>query len=332
MEEMSVDILDVPIEMEEAETFNWKKGIHPNLKQMSHSSNVMLHRCPRKYEISKLTPRVKFNGPEDDEHLEFGKLIGIGVQEVLEHGNLNKAYITMMMAWKGILDDDAGEKAKKTFWHGLYGTDKFIVVRNSVFANCELVYFEGRPATELGFSIDMGDGFTYRGFLDALLYDKLHDELVVYEGKSTTSYNVNSAMFKNSGQGLGYSLIVDTIGQALGFKKPSFKVNYCIYKTKAMEWDILPFTKSHTSRALWIKNLVDDKQDVIRRATEGYWPMRGESCFDYMRPCAFFETCEISTEFLLGEEVEVRKEEADKYRFHFDLNELIAAQLAKMEE
>jgi hypothetical protein len=301
--------------------------IHPNLKQLSHSGEVLLHLCPRKFELEKLMERRE----ERDVHLDFGKLVGYGIQEYfLTGGDLNKVYWKMFSYWKGQLDDLDGEKQKKTFWFGLYSIDKFVQSARSVFADYKLAVFNSIPACELGFRIDCGDGFTYRGFLDLVLVKISTGALVVLENKTTGSYEINDAMYKHSGQGLGYSLILDVIAGALGTKlPPSYKVFYNVYKSRSMEWEVLDFNKSHTSRALWIKNLLLDKQYIIERATDEYFPMRGESCNAFNRPCKFFEMCEMSNRVLLIEGIQLREEADNKYQFQFKLNEIVDQMLAK---
>ena len=87
-------------------------GIHPNLKKLSHSSKVLLHKCPRKYQLYKLaSPEVKDDDGDFD--TDFGPAVGYGVQKFLECGNLNDTFFEMFLRWKGDIMDDEGEKKKK---------------------------------------------------------------------------------------------------------------------------------------------------------------------------------------------------------------------------
>lgn len=305
--------------------------IHSNLKLLSHSSSVLLHKCPRKYELYKLLPFDLRDMDEDDpdNHLGFGTLVGEGVQHYLQFDNEKKAAFQTFLNWKGDIDDDNGERKKKTFWHALYAVDKFTGFRKTALANYDLAYFDGKPAIELGFSIDLGDGFFYRGFLDALLIDRVKRVLVPLENKTTGTREVHEATFKHSGQALGYSLVLDAIASQLGQELgSSFKVLYCIYKTPSYEWELMPFAKTFTQRATWIKNLLVDKETVIRYAQDGFFPMHGESCYDFFRECKHFGTCEMSNKFLLAGEIDERKEDESRYQFKFHINDLIDAQLA----
>jgi hypothetical protein len=304
--------------------------IHPNLKLLSHSSTLTLHSCPRKYELYKLTP-PRAQDEDGDEHLNFGSLVGLGTQEYLVHGDYNRTIMKMFTSWKEMLDDEKGEKAKKTFWHALGAIDNFIGIRSGPLSNFDVVYFDNKPAIELGFSVDCGDGFFYRGFLDGLLLDKRRHELVVYEGKTTTGTALHEAMYQHSGQSLGYSLVVASIARKLGLEVgASYRVIYSVYKSKVYEWELMPFVKNHTQRALWIKQVLVDKQHIVEYATDNYFPMHGESCYSFYRPCPHFGLCEMSNQNLIGDKVAVREDNPAKYQFHFSLKQLIEDQLSAM--
>lgn len=308
--------------------------IHPNLKQLSHSSANTLHVCPRKYELYKLAPvqGVEVNpGGDGDVHLDYGKVTGAAIQEYFVTEDINKAYMVAFMQWQKMIDDEAGEKMKKTFWHVLFAIDKFVEVRKTVFAHYDVAILNGRPAQELGFSIDCGDGFHYRGFVDIVLKHRFKKKLIPIECKTTKSYEVNEATFKNSGQGLGYGIVLDTIAPLLDVPlEPSYEVFYPVFKTLKMEWEVLPFIKSNSQRARWIKNLLTDKRHIIDFAANDYFPTHGEHCFSFFRQCPYFGTCEFKTELLVGKDPEVKAEAEDKYDYHFKLSELIEGQLAKV--
>lgn len=307
--------------------------MHPNLQQLSHSSDVLLHKCPRKYELSKLSPRDFQNGNSTgDSHLDFGSVVGIGTQELLVTSSINNAAFAVFKNWNKSLDDEEGIRDRKTFWFALYALDKFQGLQKTALSRYKLLYIDENPAIELGFSIDIGNGFYYRGFLDALLVDTIRNELVVYEGKTTKFRNVHEAIFKHSGQSLGYSLIVDRIARLLEREiGSSYKVIYAVYKSTAMEWELFHFMKNHTERALWIKNILIDKRHVQEYADDDYFPMQGENCFDFFRPCEFFGTCTLSNKYIVGdaEKVEVRVDDPSKYTYNFTLEDIIQTQLEK---
>lgn len=303
-------------------------NIHPNLKLLSPSSSVVLHSCPRRYEIDKLTG----NREEDTIDTRFGHVVGNGVQTSFITASAARAYLAALCRWSNDLDDDAAIRPKKTFWHALLAIDKFQALRSSYFRNFELAYFNGKPAVELGFSIDFGDGFYYRGFLDALLININDRSLVVYEGKTTKNKNIDEASYKHSGQALGYSTVIDTISRSLSLKiTDKYQIRYCIWKTAAAEWETMEFTKSHTQRAMWIKNVLIDKQYIIDRASEEYFPMFGESCYSFFRQCPHFGTCDMSNKYLIGDTIKLKVEADDKYQFKYKVEDIIQAQLEGVE-
>lgn len=305
--------------------------MHPNLKLLSNSGSSTLHRCPRRYELDKMLMETQ----EDDQHTHFGKAVGLGIQELMTHGDLNRAFFTMFLQWKDVLDseDDQTIRNKKTFWYALEAVDNFHRPLRTIFGNHELAILNGRPATELGFSIDCGDGFFYRGFIDAILYHKMSNELVVVESKTTKFSKIHEAMWKHSGQALGYSLIIDAIIDRLKLPNgAAYKVFYPVYKSSAVEWETFQFTKTHTRRALWIKSILLDIKHILEYDTEGYFPMYGESCYEFFKPCPHFGRCEFDNKLLFKEDrVKLKVEAESKYDFHFSLEEIVMQQISKGE-
>lgn len=303
-------------------------GIHPNFKLLSNHSSVLQHKCPKKFELYRLKGLQGKPDEDEDGHLTFGDMVGKAVQDYLTNGDIQRATFNLFCGWPVSIDDDRGVDAKKTFWHALYALDKFSGFRKTVLSNYNLVLVDGKPATELGFIIDLGDGFTYRGFLDALLYDTILKKLIVLECKTTKYKNVHEANYKNSPQGLGYSLVLDAIAKLLGIDQgASYKVLFPVYKTFAYEWELFTFPKSYTERAQWIRNILRDKQHIAEYALDGYFPMHGENCYDFFKPCTYFGVCSLGRDLLVPNP-KVQVEDMSKYPFKFTIDEIIEAQLA----
>jgi len=184
------------------------------LKLLSHSSNETVERCPRKYELYRLSG--KGGEKEDNEDLSFGKIVGIGVQSIFMKESKEVAIWKMFLAWKRDLFDEEGNLSVKTFWWAMYAFEKFLPHFAQLSVNYELVYVDGKPAVELGFRVFCLNEFKVRGFIDLVLRDKRDGKLLVFELKTTRFTNVHPAMYKNSGQALGYSLILDYVSQKLG--------------------------------------------------------------------------------------------------------------------
>lgn len=305
------------------------KTIHPNLKQLSHSSASVLHGCERNYELYKLMPRPVED--EANEHLGFGKVLGIGVQEYFITGSITKAKFAVFLAWNEDLDEFLDSKNYKSFWNVIDAVDKFSVLRQTVFKDYEVAIFHNKPAIELGFYIDCGHGFSYRGFADLILINKHTNELAVIDVKSS-GWPGHEAKYKNSGQSIGYSIILDKIATDLGdVNKSSYHVYYLELYTKNYEWVLFSFQKEFAARAKWLKNLMIDRDQIIKMSLDNYFPMRGEFCYRFNRACDFFGICELSNSSLLMGGVTERVEDLSKYQFKFTINELIDTQLNRME-
>jgi len=298
------------------------------LKLLSHSSNETVERCPRKYELYRLGP--KGEEKEDSEDLSFGKIVGIGVQSIFMKESKEVAIWKMFLAWKRNLFDEDGEKKRKTFWWAMYAFEKFLPHFAQLSVNYELVYVDGKPAVELGFRVFCLDDFKVRGFIDCVLRDKRTGQLLVFELKTTRFKEVHPAMYKNSGQALGYSLILDYVSQKLGIAlESSFKVLYYVYKTSLCEYEALPFPKSHLQRAVWIKSIMQKTEQIGKYIEDGIFPMHGWNCFSFSQPCQFFDICEMNTELLVEKNPKVREEKAEDFSFNISLIDLVNSQLAK---
>lgn len=305
--------------------------LHPNLKLLSHSGRTQLHRCPRKFELQKILQREQ----EDDRHTVFGSAFGAAVEHMVKGGSRREAIWIAFTSWRTDLLSTGDEKAAKdgkTFWDCLIGLQVLEPVLRNLQGRYKILTVRGRQATELGFKLELNNGFIYRGFIDVVLLDLQTNELVVLELKTTKSTEVHPATHKNSGQALGYSLVLDIIASehpelALG---SSYKVLYLIYKTKKREFELMPFEKHHMDRAVWLMDLVIDCKTVELYGEFGNFPKHGESCLDFFRPCEFFDTCGLSNNSLLaGKEPVLKVEADDKYDFSFTLDQVIANQLER---
>ncbi len=306
--------------------------IDPRLKLLSHSSRTTLHKCPRKYQLYRLSAtQVKLAAEKEVEQgvtFAYGKAVGMGVQSTMEGKSDDQIYIDTFLEWDtNLLDENS--RQKKSFWLAMFAVQKFMALRENGFLDdYELVYYNGKPAVELSFQITLPNGYKYRGFVDAVLRHKITGEIMVLENK-TSSGNANSTMFKNSGQALGYSVVLDILFPSLS----SYTVLYLVYETKSMEYVELPFEKSLLQRALWLQELLIDTQMVTLYDSFDTYPMHGESCFDFFRDCEYLGVCTLSTENqvkpLTQQILDKIEEDAAAYDFNVDFYDLVEAQVSK---
>lgn len=309
------------------------------LRQLSYSSLLTLHSCPRKFQLDRLqAPQGDDDSNKSSVTFAFGHLVGEGIQLAFQGLSEDQIIWKLFLLWDCDLFDENPKQAK-SFWLAISAVQQFLWLRNQsgYLSDWDLVYFpdaEGnmKPACELSFLIELPDGFKFRGFVDGVLRNNKTGEIMVLEVKTTGSSSVSSATYKNSAQAVGYSVVLDHIVPELS----SYDVLYLVYKTKAKEYEPMQFTKSILQRALWIRELLLDIEVIKTYEAAEIYPMRGESCYNFFRECEYFYTCTLATEKLtdmLTPEQELKiKESHNDYQFKITIQDLIAAQLAKESE
>jgi len=312
---------------------NLEEGeIDPRLKLLSHSSRTTLHKCPRKYQLYRMNSD-KLTGDPDVEITQgvtfaYGTAVGVGIQSALEGKSYNKVMLDTFLAWDVDLLDN-NPRQNKSFWLALFAVQNFIAIRDKgILAEYELVYYQDQPATELSFQIELPEDYKYRGFVDVVLQHKHSKEVIVLELK-TTSGTAQSATYKNSGQALGYSVVLDILFPSLS----SYTVLYLVYEAKSMRYVELSFKKSLLQRALWLQELLIDTQLISLYDNYDTYPMHGESCFDFFRECEYLGLCTLQTNNLTKPLTTAMlndmQKDADKYQFTVDFMDLVEAQINK---
>jgi hypothetical protein len=328
------DPLDGDLDSSELiEVIHLEEGVtDPRLQLLSHSSRTTLHKCPRKYQLYRLSSNTVSlaDDKETEQGVTFAYGSAVGVASTLENKTSDQIFLDTFLEWDVDLLDE-NPRQKKSFWLALFAVQKFIALREDGFLEeYELVYYNGKPATELSFQVILPNGFAYRGFVDAVLKHKVTGEIMVLECK-TSSGTANSANFKNSGQALGYSVVLDILFPELS----SYIVLYLVYETKSMEYKELPFEKSLLQRALWLQELLIDSQVIELYESYKTYPMHGENCFDFFRECEYLSLCTLTTENLTKPLTQAIldkiEKDADSYDFSVDFYQLVEAQVAKGE-
>jgi len=306
--------------------------IDPRLKLLSHSSRTLLHTCPRKYQLYRLSSQTaaadEIKETEQGVTFAYGTAVGVGVQSTLESKTEQQIYLDTFLSWDVDLLDET-PRQKKSFWLAMFAVQKFISLRESGFLDeYELVYYKGKPAVELAFQILLPEDYRYRGFVDAVLKHRSTGEIMILECK-TSSGTANSSTYKNSGQALGYSVVLDILFPEMS----SYTVLYLVYETKSMSYKELPFTKSLLQRALWLQELLIDTQIITLYDSFDTYPMQGHSCFNFFRDCEYLGLCTLSTKNLTkpltAELLSKVEEDLERYDFTVDFYDLIEAQIAK---
>jgi len=305
--------------------------IHYNLRTLSYSGLLTFHSCPRKFQLNRLLPREATEETDEGGHLDFGTVVGNGVQELLVTGSMERAIFKAFIDWKDNLESERGAKSSKTFWHAVQAIKKFTEIINGPLAMYELAYFNGKPAVELGFRIDFGNGFKFRGKLDALLIHRINRSYLPLECKTTGWSVIDEAMYGNSAQGVGYGVVIDRVAFESDTEVNSYNVFYPVYMTKKAEWVPMFFPKSNSSRAGWLQSVFFDVMRIKEYAEIDHFPMHGESCFGFNKQCKHYGMCGLSTSTLVGDmnSVPIKLDKVEDYPLEFDVDDLINAQIAK---
>ena len=306
------------------------EGTDPRILNLSYSSLLTLHTCPRKYQLYKLNSKAE--QAEDipgSVTFAYGHAVGAGIQGILEGRSIENVMFQEFLSWDIDLMAD-NPKQNKSFWGAIFAIRQFAsLYENGYLEGYELVEYNGRSACELSFVIHLPDGFKYRGFVDAVLRHKITGEVLVLECKTTNAVNVNPAQYKNSAQAIGYSIVLDAIFPELS----AYKVLYLVYQTKSESYVQLPFDKSYYSRALWIRELLLDIEMIKMYEAADIYPMHGESCYNFFRECEYLQICTLSTSNLTSPltkaGLEKINEQLGTFQINVTLEDLIAAQIAK---
>lgn len=297
------------------------------IRQLSYSSLLSLHSCPRKFQLAKL--RTTHRTPESEKSsvtFAFGHIVGEAIQLALEDKSEQEIIFKMFLGWHtDLFAEDT--KLSKSFFTAIIAIRRFLALRESGFLKeYDLVYYNGKPACELSFSVSFPDGFRLRGFVDAVLQHRDTGKVIVLECKTTGSATINPATYKNSAQAIGYSIVLDSIFPDLS----SYEVLYLIYNTKSGEYLPLPFQKTYLQRALWIRELLLDIETIKMYEEAEVYPMHGESCYSFFRECEYLNVCQLSTEYLTKPCTSDQEDKTD-YQITLTLDDLLTTQLAKAE-
>jgi len=296
------------------------------IRQLSYSSLLSLHSCPRKFQLNRLrTTHRTADSEKSTVTFAFGHVVGEAIASALEGRSEDQILWQIFVGWHTDFAS-VDTKAKKSIYGAVTAYQRLASLLQSGFLqDYELVYYHDKPATELSFVINFPDGFRLRGFVDAVLRHKVSGEILVLECKTTGSTTLNPATYKNSSQAIGYSVVLDVLFPALS----SYKVLYLVYQTGSQEYTPIPFTKTYLQRALWIRELLLDIETIKMYEEAEIYPMRGESCYSFYRECEYLNVCTLSTDYLT-KPCTPAEVDTTEYQIELSLEQLLDAQFRKV--
>lgn len=290
------------------------------MQRLSFSTLDLLHVCERKYQLEKLLVGA---GREESEHLSFGTAYGAGIGKYLETQDMDEAIWALFLAYTPLLETD-----KKSLLRCIQALLASQSKLDTLLNEWELVYFDGKPAVELSFRIDIDEEFYYVGYIDAVLRNRYTGIHCVFECKTTGLLLQDlSPAYKHSGQALGYSVVLDKI---CGEDVSSYSVFYWVCQLGKEFSDIkiqtFVFKKTLLDRLNWFIVLGLDVRHMQTMAGLQVYPRRYTGCLRFNKPCRHFGTCHMHSLDT------PKKEEPDllEYQFVYTLEDLVEEHMRRI--
>ncbi len=305
--------------------------LHKYRNVISNSILTDLHACPRLFIENKIRANDKAaseiaNSPNVD--FVFGHAVGAGAQTYLAFDkDLTYALYATFLSWRFNFDigrEDYNHRKNKTIERAIIAVEMFAHWWEANHDEWEIYRLpDGRPASEISFCIDLGKS-KYFGHIDLILRNKRTGRIAIGENKTTGFYSPHPAMYQNSGQAIGYSLVLDKVVGELA----DYDVLYYAYSATGEEWHHFPFAKSTAMKLEWIQDRLIDTGHLQQYFQLQHFPKNGASCLRFNRPCQYFGECDLVNKEKMNE-LPVLEGKTDEYPvdYYFDVKELIERQV-----
>lgn len=289
--------------------------------RLSHSALDSFLTCERMFQLDRLLEGAA--DKQDYPATVFGKGFGAGVASYLLHQDADKALFDGFLAYFPQLEDD--KRTEDICMNLLLATFSRL---DDLLMDWEVAVFEGKPAVELSFRLNIRETethvFYFVGYVDVVLRNKWNGRYAILENKTTGLELLDlDPMYKNSGQALGYSIVLDRIA---GAENSEYDVLYLIGQLKSRsnggfspQIHLKEYPKTLNDRLNWFIALSMDVNRLEQMIELDVFPQRGASCLQFMRPCKHFGTCGMRS---LDRAKEIGEDEID-YQFVYSLEELI---------
>lgn len=261
--------------------------------RLSHSALDTFLTCERMFQLDRLLT----GAPDKQEYpaTVFGRAFGEGISSYLIHQDRDLALWKVYMAYFPVLEDSA--RTEEVLLHLLCVAFPKL---DNLLQDWEVAVFQDKPAVELSFRLNLEEHERYNiyfvGYVDVVLRNRWTGRYAILENK-TTGMNLHdlSPMYKNSGQALGYSIVLDRIA---GVEASEYDVIYLVGQLNsksaggfAPTVHVIEYPKTLQDRLNWFIALGMDISRLTQMLDLDVFPMRGGSCLQYMRPCRHFGTC-----------------------------------------
>lgn len=291
--------------------------------RLSHSSLELLNSCERKFQIQKLLAAPR---REDSAHFDFGHGFGAGVATYLLTQSQDRAIFAAWMAY-----DSYREEKKKTRYSCIWYLCQSFSYLDTLLKNYEIAMFNGKPAAELSFRMDINETKYFVGHIDVVLRHRVKGTYYVMEVKTTGLQLTDlDPEYRHSNQTVGYSTALDTI---VGEELSEYGVLYFVCQLPAWnatediaKFHIMPYAKTLTDRLQWFVAMGMDVQRIEQMEQLGIFPRRNSSCVSYNKVCTHFGTCHLEEADMPAQQ----EEDKIEYQFRFNLDDVIANHLERI--
>lgn len=290
--------------------------------RLSHSALKTFNTCERKFQLERLLEGASTR--EDTSHTVFGKAFGVFISSYLLTQDQDLSIYKAWLEYYPVVEDDA--KTEETMILACLASVSSLEL---LLEDYEVATFNFKPAVELSFRLEVDENCYFVGYVDLVLRSKITGRMAILEVKTTgLAFFDLSPIFQNSGQALGYSICLD---QIVGEAQSNYEVIYLVAQVNkktfgSVKVQVLNFAKTLADRFNWFIALKMDADRLASMLEAQVFPMRGDSCLQFMRACPQFNTCQLHS---LDRIRELEVDEID-YQFRFELEEVIDSHISRI--
>lgn len=288
----------------------------------SYSSRELFRTCERKYQLTKLVGTKP--AQEYKDYFSHGHGFGEGVAHYLLTGSKTESIFKCWMAYWPIVDTE-----EYNAYVSCVLLEAAFFKLDKIRADYEVAIFNGKPAVELSARININADIYDIAFIDVVLRHRATGKYAIFECKST-SLNLTDLdpAYRNSGQGLGYSIILDAIA---GADQASFEVIYFVGQMKQKRLDEIKFHVFHYQKTLkdrldWFLTLGIDIEALQKMLQFNYFPMRNK-CLAYNKVCTYFGNCHLRK----TDQPRPVEPDTNTYQFEFFLDDIVADHVKRIQ-
>jgi hypothetical protein len=284
--------------------------------------------CERKFQLNRLLERE--NERTINDSFSFGHAFEAGCVSYILNQDKDKAIWETWLAYPDVTSNEDGvvthvevpDSVKKTDLVAINMVQTAFPYLDTFLEDWEVASFNGKPASQLSFRVNIDETFYFVGYLDLAIRNKYTGKYAVWDAKTTgLAIHDLSPVYANMLQLIAYSIVLDRV---VGEDYSDYDVHYFVGRVGAgngFQPQILPlsFSKNLKDRLNFFITLGLDVERLSKMRAMGIFPQRGSSCLKYNKPCFHFGTCGLHA---LDKEKKIEEDTTD-YQFVFNLEDLI---------